>query len=321
MLEQLYSPDWLLRRPQYAFLLGLVFSIFGVFSARIIFGANPGLMSVAFTSILLIPTLQRLFGITEDREIREKKFSLPQLVRDHYDIMEIFIYLFLGIFTTYMLLTFYWTNAFSLRMFESQLNVAGLTGMSYEQNAWFTSILTNNIKVLIVCFLLSFFYGAGSILFLAWNASVWGSVFGYVANHSAAVMSPMAAFSNTLVPVVPHMITEAFSYFSATMVGGIASKAIIKERWMSEKFKHVISDSLLFLFLGFVLVLIAAWLEVYIFPRLQQLGTVIVMLIIIGSIIGLHFFVKAEKNRYEKLNKHLKDAGYDSKTIKKYLNK
>jgi len=275
MFEQIYSAKWILEKPRYGFLLGFVFSIFGIFSAKLIFGSNPGLMSVAFTSMLLMPILNRLMGIVESKEIRENKFSIKLLFKDHAELFKIYIYIFLGIMTTYAFFTLVWTSAFSIKIFEPQLNVAGLTGHAIANligravgNYAFGAILVNNLKVLIVCFLLSFFFGAGSILFIAWNASVWGAVFGFVAHQSAIAShgNPFTSFFTLMVPVFPHMITEAVSYFSAAIVGGVVSKAVVQEEWMSKKFKHVLSDSLMFLALGFILVVLAAYLEVYIFP-------------------------------------------------------
>ena len=45
----------------------------------------------------------------------------------------------------------------------------------------FLPIFSNNFRVMIIFLVLSVIFGAGSILFLAWNASVWGVVFAYMA--------------------------------------------------------------------------------------------------------------------------------------------
>jgi len=302
MFEQLYTPEWLISKPYYGYLLGLVFAIFGIFSSKVIFGSNPGLMSVAFTSILLIPTLHRLISITESREVREDKFNIFNLLREHLDIMKLFMYIFLGIMTSYAFFTIVWTNAFSLKVFAPQLNAAGITGAAYLKGR-FLYILSNNIKVLLVCFLLSFFYGAGSIIFIAWNASVWGAVFGFFARQSSSLahQNPFLGFMTLMIPIFPHMLTEAISYFSATMVGGIISKAVIKEKWMSKRFKHVMSDSLIFLILALILIIFAAYLEVYIFPKLRNIGSTILALgIIVFFIVGMILLKITQKRRLSK---------------------
>ena len=271
MFEQIYSPRWLIKNPRYGYLLGLVFAIFGIFSAKLIFGSNPGMMSVAFTSILIMPLLNSILSKTESKEIREKKFSIYLLFKDHGDIFRIYTYIFLGIMTTYAFFTLVWSSTFSIGMFGPQLKVAGFAGGAFQASR-FSSILLNNMIVLLVCFLLSFFYGAGSILFISWNASVWGSVFGYLARQSAVTTNanPFLCFITLIIPVLPHLITEAASYFSAAIVGGVVSKAVIKEKWMSRKFQHVLTDAMLFFLMAAVLVVIAAYIEVHMFPWLRS---------------------------------------------------
>ena len=124
---------------------------------------------------------------------------------------------------------------------------------------------------MLVCLILSFFYGAGSIIFLIWNASVWGVVFGFVAREAAMTQSgnPLYFFGLTILPVLPHLITEALSYLSASIVGGVVSKAVLREDLFSEKFHHIITDALLLLAFGIVIVFLAAVLEVHIYPLLR----------------------------------------------------
>ncbi|MBS3127978.1 stage II sporulation protein M [Candidatus Woesearchaeota archaeon] len=266
VFEQLFRTDWIERKPRYAFLLGVCYSILGIISARLIFGKNPSMMTVAFTSVLLIPSLNRLLLDEENVEIREKKLSLKMLFLDHKDIFGIYFFLFMGIFMTYALLALLMPEASVFHLFSTQLAVGGFAGQAFQSDILW-SILLNNIKVLFVCLVLSFVYGAGSILFIVWNASVWGTIFGYVAQQSAFAASGNALyyFGATIIPVLPHMVTEALSYFSAAIVGGVVSKAVLREDLFSEKFHHIITDGLIFLVLGLVLVTIAAIIEVQLF--------------------------------------------------------
>ncbi|MBS3175891.1 stage II sporulation protein M [Candidatus Woesearchaeota archaeon] len=266
VFEQIFRTDWIEKKPRYAFLLGICYSIIGIISARLIFGKNPSLMTVAFVSVLLIPSLNRLLLDEENVEIREQKLSLRLLFKDHRDIFEIYFFLFMGVFFTYAILALLMPEASTFHLFEKQLEVGGFTGQAYKADI-FWSILFNNIKVLLVCLILSFVYGAGSILFIVWNASVWGTIFGYVAKQSAvaAAGNPLIHFGKTLFPVLPHLVTEAASYFSAAIVGGVISKAVLREDIFSEKFHHIVTDGLIFLLLGFIFVLIAAAIEVQLF--------------------------------------------------------
>jgi hypothetical protein len=263
VLEQLFKSRFIERKPVYALVMGIFYSLIGFLSAFLIFGANVGLMSVAFTSILLIPTLNKLLQEEENAEIRENKFSLRLLFRDHRDVFEVYLFVFVGIFLTHAILSV-WLSSQVTSLFSPQLAVAGITGKAMGSGA-FVNILLNNLLVLVVCFILSLVYGAGSVIFLTWNASVWGSIVGYyVMQVSQTGMTPVDTFIIILLPLLPHMITETLGYLSASIVGGIVSKAVTREKLMSKKFMHVLTDALLFLGLGFFLIIIAAALESFI---------------------------------------------------------
>ncbi len=264
VFEQLIKMKWLEKRPNFAFLLGFFYSLIALISAKLIFPNNVGIMSVAFASILLIPSLNQLLLIEENQEIREKKFSLIQLFKDHYDILEIYIFLFFGMFFTYLFFAFVFPDVVSLEFFSPQLKVAGISGAatsSLKQQIFFWKILKNNLVVLLVSFLLSLVYGAGSILFLTWNASVWGVVFGFMCRQSIQANNLFYGINHILIPAFPHMFTEALSYFFAAIVGGILSKAIIREKLFSRRFNHVLTDALIVMGIAAILIIIAARLE------------------------------------------------------------
>lgn len=269
VFEQIFKERWIEKKPRHAFLLGVVYSAIGLLSSWFIFKSSFGLMSIAFTSILLIPSLNKLLAHEENVEIRERKFHLMQLLKDHKDIFEIYVFLFLGVFVAYSAFVLMLPPETALRLFAPQLKVAGITGYAFFQTM-FGSILLNNLIVMVVCFVLSLIYGAGSILFITWNATVWGVVFAYNAKVSASYMGshPWVAFGAMMLPILPHMITEALSYLSAAIAGGVVSKSVIREKWGSKKFNHVLTDGLILLGIGFILVVIAGWLEVYVFPLL-----------------------------------------------------
>jgi uncharacterized membrane protein SpoIIM required for sporulation len=262
VLEKIIRLDWISQKPRFAFLLGLVYSLVGLISARIIFSKSTGMMAIAFTSILLIPTLSALLQQEENAEIRKKKFSIKHLLKDHKDVFVVYFFIFLGVFVSFAFVSLVLPAQLAQNILEPELAVAGLAGSAFNVQA-FETILTNNLLVLIVCLALSLAYGAGSILFITWNAAVWGSIFGFVARQSAVAtgQNPFVYFGITILPALPHIITEAASYFTAAIGGGIISKAVSREKLFSKKFYHVLTDAFLIVLLGFVLVVIAAVVE------------------------------------------------------------
>lgn len=264
VLEQLFKVKWI-EKKEHAFYLSFFYTLIGVLSAALIFPSNIGMMSVAFTSILLIPSLAMLLRLEENVEIREKKLSFTQLFKDHKDIFRVYYFMFLGIFLAYGLITMVLPDYAVQKLFLPQLRVAGLHGFA-STSSQLLGLLLNNLLVFTVCFILSFVYGAGSVLFLTWNASVWGVVilFIFKQDFNLSFDSFFELIKSNFV-ILPHMVTEALAYISAAIVGGVVSKAVLREKLFSKEFKHIVTDALIFLVIGLILVLIAGLIEHMVF--------------------------------------------------------
>ena len=91
VLEQIFKLQWI-EKKEHSFFLGFVYALFGILSAYLIIPSYAGIMSIAFTSILLIPSLNSLLKEEENVEIREKKFSLKMLFKDHFDIIKVYLF-------------------------------------------------------------------------------------------------------------------------------------------------------------------------------------------------------------------------------------
>lgn len=261
VVEQLIKASWLEKRPLSAFTIGFIYSLIAFLTSYLIFPSYFGIMSIAFISILLVPTLSKLLSIEENQEIREKKFSIPQLLKDHYDIIEIYLFLFMGIFLAYFLLTLFIPPSLGVNLFSPQLDIAGISGFAFN-TANFWQILFNNLIVLAVAFILSLVYGAGAILFLSWNASVWGVVIGAVLRRTFGLK--LLPITINFSQILPHLTIEATGYILAAITGGILSKAVIRESYKSKQFMHILTDALLFGFLSAVLILIASVIEIFV---------------------------------------------------------
>ena len=140
-LEQAFKIGWI-KRHRHAFFLGAISSMIGLVSALFIFPSNVDLMSVAFTSILLIPSLTLLLREEETKERKEDRLSLKLLFTDHKDIFKVYIFAFLGIFTTYILITLLFPISSVQRSFAAQLNTVGIYGFASSDNT-LTSLILN----------------------------------------------------------------------------------------------------------------------------------------------------------------------------------
>ena len=268
MLEQLFDMKSIKGSSLNIVLIGVIYGFIGTFSALLLFPNYVSIMSLSFTSILLIPSIGYLIQKEENIVAKERHFSLRILFRDHKDIMRLYLLLFVGIFISYCAIGVFTSNAYVQHYFGAQLRVAGIAGQATGAGGEFVSILLNNLMVLAICFVLSLAYGSGSILFIVWNASVWGIVFGFFIRQSAVAegVNALAYFSKMFLPFLPHMVTEAASYIVAAIMGGVIAKAIIREKMFSKKFYHILTDGLLLALFGFFLVVVAGLIEVFVFP-------------------------------------------------------
>jgi len=262
MLENILKPNWLEKTPRFAFLIGIVYSIIGIIAAYIVFPKSQGIASIAFLSLLLVPSLSSILSIEEIQDTQSKKFSLKKIFQDHSDVLQVYFMLFLGIFLAYALFSIKFPNLLVQGVFSNQLKIIGVNVGQAVGGLDFWSILTNNLKILLIFFVLSLIFGAGSILFLAWNASVWGVVFGYMATH---YVNAFDNFFGTFLKVMPHMFLEAGAYFFAIVAGGIMSQAVLRESIGSKKFNYVMKDGIVFLSVALLLLLLGAFVEVYIY--------------------------------------------------------
>lgn len=240
VLEHLFSEKFLEKRIRYVFLIALIYSTMGIIGARLLFGSNSGIVSVIFTSILLLPSLSKIFEEEEEKEEKEKKFNLKHLWLDNKDAIKVYFAMFFGVFFTYLLYSFLLPqigiNVFNI--FKEQLFIdPGLRGHAFSTDT-FVSILANNWWVLIACFLLALLTGDGAIFFITWNASAWGTIFGYralsAANYSGA--NPWWYLFIILIIVMWHVIIEAAAYIIAAISGSIISDDVIKKSNQIENF-------------------------------------------------------------------------------------
>ncbi|MGV8150585.1 MAG: stage II sporulation protein M [Candidatus Woesearchaeota archaeon] len=264
MLENVLKPDWLEKKPRFAFVIGLVYSLIGIVAALIIFPKSQGIASIAFLSLLLVPSLNSILRIEEIQDTKSRQFSISKVFKDHADVLQVYLLLFLGIFLAYALFSIKFPNLLVSGLFDSQLRIIGIVGNA-SGGLDFYSIFINNFKVFLIFLVLSLVVGAGSILFLAWNASVWGVIFGYVAVHSGDAFNN---FSVIFFKVAPHMLAEASGYFFAIVAGGIMSQAVLREKIGSAKFNYVMKDGFVFMTASVILLIIGALLEVYVYGLL-----------------------------------------------------
>jgi len=286
VLESLIKSEAAEQRPWKMFFVGLLFASVAIFLSLWIFRDQASLIMVFLTVVACIPLIYNTLSYEEKKDAR-KNVKEVFLLKEHSKALAFFMFLFLGITIAfslwYILLpenlvqTTFNTQIATIKAINSRvflgstINMAGLSRSNI-----FSQILFNNFKVLFFCIFFSFFYGAGAIFILTWNASVISAAIGTffrrnIAKYAglmgfAQVASYFHVFSAGLLRYFIHGVPEILAYFIGGLAGGIISVAVIRHDFGTESFKHVLYDSIDLLVLAVLTIVFAALIEVYVTP-------------------------------------------------------
>ena len=272
VLEHIFPEDWLEKKGRYAFILGIIYSVIGILIASILFPGDPALVAVAFTSLLLLPELYKIFSIEERQESMEQGVSLRALWKDDVQIVRIYIFLFLGILLVYSIGTMVMPQMQTNNLFREQLEIRFGQGFSGQavgtlfSGDLFFDLLGNNFLVLIACFIMALLTGDGAIFLITWNASVWGTIFGLTAKYAAQFsgQNHFYLFGLIMLMVFPHMMIEAISYFLAAISGSVISKDVLLENFASDRFFEVFGFNLYLLLFALIFLVLGALVETFV---------------------------------------------------------
>ncbi len=290
LLEDLYNVELVKQKSLYALLLGIGYAIIGIGCAVLLFPEDPAIVAVAFTAILFLPLLRQVLITEEDEECAKAriegadKFSIIQFFKDHNEIFKIYLFYFLGVLFVFSFFALVLPNLATNYIFKNQLEVMYGTAvqsgkamvLEFDSNL-FTGILLNNFIVMILCFITAFIIGDGAVFLITWNASVWGTIFGNLAQTAAiaAGKNPILYFILVIVVVLPHMLLEAFAYFSSAGAGAIVSRGLIKEQFMSPQFKRLIKGTVLLLLVAAAFIIVGALVETYVLENVDVYRAII----------------------------------------------
>jgi len=267
VLEQIVSANWLERRPLFALLLGFIYTLIGSITGFIFFKDSLSISILFLVTLLLVPSLVSMLSIQEEIE---RKAGLRKFFSNHKDIFEIYLFLSIGIFVGYLLVVWLFglwgmdlsstlseqTKVFGEALTESKINEFTGQGLGHV-----FGIFSSNLGVALIFFILSFFYGAGSIFLIVWNASIFSTfIVLTLQNVSRGIKHSLGLLGAFSIYIIP----EIGGFLLAGIAGGVVSKALVKEKFMGEGFRNVVRDATVLLLFSFVLLLVAAFLESYV---------------------------------------------------------
>jgi len=274
VFEQLYSADFLHDHPYYGFLLGVGYTILGLFIALMIFPSDPALIAIGITCLFLMPSLSQL---TNSKDISEKKTPhLMRFLRMQVPHIKVYVSIFFGIFFTFAFFSMILPKLAAGHLFNVQLAIVTGKAASFS---WplFWDLFLWNMQVLGMCFFLSLIAGNGAIVFIAWNASVWGTIFGNLAK-SAAIASTAnlgIVFLLVILSVLPHTFMEGLSYMVSTISGTTMSDGIVREKLLSNRMWLIFKYNLVLLLIGIGILFIGMVIETYVLGNFTTYRTII----------------------------------------------
>ena len=283
VLESITTPEKAERRPWDMLFIGAMYAAIAVFLAIWIFKEESSMVTVLLTVIACIPLLYNTLKFEEEKDDLISKESI--LLKEHSRALSFFMFLFVGFVIAYSIAYIVLPTDLVEVLFSAQTTTiekinGELTGHNIvslgEGIPLFIQILSNNLKVLLFCLFFSFFYGAGAIFVLTWNASVISAAIGNFFRTNIVevatsfgltnVGSYFTVYSMSIIRYFIHGIPEIFGYYIGALAGGIISVAVIKHDFGSTNFKHVLRDSLDLIIIGVAVLIFAAFVEVYITP-------------------------------------------------------
>jgi len=257
--------------------LGVILTVVSFATSVIIFRDQPtfiGIATVLNTVILSCPIFSRLLEWEERVETRRKL----SFFKEHEKIIDFFIYYFIGVFVVFFILA-----SFNLQwVFAEEHLFGGAPSISEVREGLppppslpdriqISSIFRHNLYVMVLCFALSLLYGSGALLLIILNASIFASKLVEVIKiklpESYGFLSTFGFLGCNFGILFFHMLPEVGAYLVAAIAGGVLSKAIHKEKFLSKRFRLVIKDSVILLGIAIAILVFAAIIEIKVSKR------------------------------------------------------
>lgn len=279
VLEDFIKIEWVRHRPYIAFAFGFFFTFISFLVSLFLFNGSMSVAIIFLTTLLLTPMLVML--IRREEQV-ESKYGLKHFFRNHKDIFEVYLFSFIGVFLAFVVigLGLYDFPVAYHNLFSFQTDLLGsreelnptnihdfLQSMPKPSTSQLLSLVSHNLIVLIICFILSFFYGATAIFLIILNASVFADFIVFVIK---TIADNAAQGFQALLLFMIHLIPEISGFLIAAIAGGVVSKAVLHEKKGSAHFRNVFKDAMVLMLIAVGLVLLSAILEVFVTARLFQ---------------------------------------------------
>jgi len=280
VLELLVKPWKAESKPLNMILYGALYASVAIILSLWIFKDQSSMIMVFLTVLACMPLIHRAIIQEEKRELQLKQET--RILKSHSKILKFLLFLFIGFVIAFSLWFIFLPSSTVDILFRTQMHTIAAINNQVTAGAYSTgflsAILANNMKVLFFSLFFAFFYGAGAIFILAWNASVIASAIGtFVRNNielyaqSIGLMKAagyMHIFSLGMMRYMTHGIFEILAYFIGALAGMLISVAIVRHDMGTEKFRIIMKDVLILIAIAVLMLLLAGIIEVYVTPSI-----------------------------------------------------
>lgn len=246
MIDEILRAYLIEKKPLYGIAFGFLFASLGIIFAFLIFRTEPSFPAVFLTTLATAPLIFKIMK----SEKQEKS-----ILKRHEKIIEVYFYVFFGMAIAFAFFDAFLPAGISSSIFSEQLSKFS-AGYFNMQASLFLEIVINNLGLVLFFFLLSLFYGSGSMFLLAWNSSILGVMWGNIIKVSLSMADPLVFVKNVFF-IFPFLLPEVEAYFLASIAGGIVSVNLEKKK----KLETAMNDSLIFLMASIALIFAAAAIE------------------------------------------------------------
>jgi uncharacterized membrane protein SpoIIM required for sporulation len=279
VLESFSSPVKAYKKPWTLLFVGALYATVAVFLSVWIFKQYSSLVMVFLTVIASVPLMYRTLKMEERASVTLK--TEGKILKEHSRVLEYLLFLFAGFIVAYVLWFVLMPAKVVEVLFATQIETitainSRIVGGTVSSSSIFMQVFLNNVKVLMFSLFFSFFYGAGAIFILTWNASVIAAAIGnFIKDKVAEYLASIGAvnmfnyfhiFSLGFLRYSLHGIPEIAAYFVGGLAGGIISVGMINHDLESKRFKNIIVDALDLSLLAIFILFVAGLIEVFITP-------------------------------------------------------
>jgi len=251
-LRLLIDPKEAEGHPFELFWVSAVYAFVSVLLSSLLFPEYPSVVMIGITIAASTPIVYHILSF----EMMKKHVKF---VQEHRQAIIVFGSLFFGFVAGYLAGFLIMPDVF----IAQTSTIAKLTGSFWGSSG---PIILDNVRVLLFCVLLSVFFGTGSMLILAWNASVLATALGSFILSKLAAGSPLiVAVGASLGKYMVHGIPEMIAYFIGGLAGGMVFYSVITKN----ETKKVLLEAVLLVLLSVIILVIAAMIEVSVFPRIS----------------------------------------------------